>query len=459
MTGPDLADIARYLGEARWFGGKGRPFRLVESRPLGSVSPTVSVDLVTVSYDDAAGGEECYQLPLVVHPSEQPQLARALIGRSGEAWVYDAVHDASAMGALLGGFETPADAGSSTTGDADAGSSTTGDADAGSSTTGGLAFHALPGAAVSGFGAPRVFAGEQSSSSVMFGDQAVLKFFRKVTPGENPDVSIHEALTVAGSPSVAALYGWYGSGDLVLGMLQAFLTGATDGWDLALERVRTGADLTDEAAALGRAVRDVHAALATAFPTRDRTPSDLATLSGSMIARLDAAVSIAPALAPHVPALRRTYDAVRDLPGDRITRIHGDLHLGQTLRTDSGWKIVDFEGEPAKTLAERLQPDSPWRDVAGMLRSFDYAPKADAMQNGSADLQAATAWSARHQEAFLAGYRAGSHETDAEQRLLAAYIADKAVYEVVYEARNRPTWISIPLAAIAELTSPEGEPS
>jgi maltokinase len=140
-----------------------------------------------------------------------------------------------------------------------------------------------------------------------------------------------------------------------------------------------------------------------------------------------------------------------------VQQIHGDLHLGQTLRSTRGWKIVDFEGEPAKELSERILPDSPWRDVAGMLRSLDYAPRvvertwSDGLDDG-ADQRAyrASEWSERNRAAFLAAY-AGRELTADEHTLLAAYVADKAVYETVYETRNRPSWVAIPLEAVARI--------
>ena len=144
-----------------------------------------------------------------------------------------------------------------------------------------------------------------------------------------------------------------------------------------------------------------------------------------------------------------------------MQKIHGDLHLGQTLRTATGWKIVDFEGEPAKPLAERQLPDSPWRDVAGMLRSFDYAPRvvlqamtdgerADGPQDAGEDSEARRRWAERNKNHFLYAY-AGGALTDEQQTLLDAYVADKAVYETVYETRNRPTWVQIPLQAVARI--------
>jgi maltokinase len=334
------------------------------------------------------------------------------------------------------------------------------------------------------------FTGEQSNSSVAFGEQALLKVFRRVTPGVNPDIEIHEQLTLAGSDNVAALLGWVesdetafpngsaGGGHLQLGMLQQFLRTASDGWELALTSVRNlfaeadlyadevGGDFAAEAQRLGEAVGHIHALLADHFPIGERTASDHAELAKAMTERLEAAVDAVPELAEHAAGLRDLFAAVGSIEHGAIQRVHGDLHLGQTLRTSKGWKIVDFEGEPAKPLAERVLPDSPWRDVAGMLRSFDYAPRVAAMtaSTGGDDGEEqrafrAAEWSARNQTAFLEAY-AGHVLTADEQTLLTAYVADKAVYECVYEARNRPTWLSIPMAALSAIgDSKDREPT
>ena len=161
-----------------------------------------------------------------------------------------------------------------------------------------------------------------------------------------------------------------------------------------------------------------------------------------MKSRLAAAADIAPALGPYVDGLASLFDELGEerLP---VQRVHGDFHLGQTLRTPSGWKIIDFEGEPAKTLAERAAPDSVWRDVAGMLRSFDYAAASRPGPDSAA-------WSSECRRAFLAGY-AGDPLSASDAALLASYDADKAIYEVIYEVRNRPDWVAIPMAAVAGL--------
>ena len=461
MTDTDTPDtalhesLAAFVLGARWFGGKGRDFHVSGLRRLGAFQehPTVLLDLVELTYADT-GEVEFYQLPLALYPEPQERLEHALIAvvevaDYGLSHVYDAVHDRDAMSFLLREFAAEDSAGS-------------------------LTFHRVPGHDLDFDARSTLFSGEQSNSSVMFGEDSLLKIFRKVTPGPNPDVSIHEVLTRAGSDNVAALYGWLdaspdeGGEPLQLAMLQQFLRTASDGWDLALASVRNlfaeadlhadevGGDFAGEAARLGESLADVHRVLAEHFPTAARSGDQMRGLGAAMTARLDAALAVVPDLAPYADTLRAIFDDVASMAGTPIQQVHGDLHLGQTLRTARGWKIVDFEGEPAKPLAERILPDSVWRDVAGMLRSFDYAPRVAASSFGDTDEAAgqrafrAAEWSARNCRAFLVAY-AGRDLTDAEQALLDAYVADKAVYEVVYEARNRPKWVPIPMAAIEGL--------
>ena len=176
-----------------------------------------------------------------------------------------------------------------------------------------------------------------------------------------------------------------------------------------------------------------------------------------MDARLQAALEVVPGLGPHADALRAAYDRLRGMRDLEVQQIHGDLHLGQTLRTSRGWKIVDFEGEPAKPLSERLKPDSRWRDVAGMIRSFDYVPHVVERQFASDHPEGeeqrayrAAEWAHRNRNHFLTAY-AGGELSESQRALLDAYVADKAVYETVYETRNRPTWVAIPLEAVARI--------
>ena len=457
------AELTAWIGEARWFGGKGRAWTLGDVRRVGELPGgpdglRVAIELAEVAFD-GTGESDLYQLPLAYYAQPQERLGHALVGEwddeeFGHAYVYDALHDRESMALWLRAFAAPPT----------------------STARGLLDFHSLPGHELDLEAHSTLFSGEQSNSSVAFGEDALMKVFRKVTPGVNPDIAIHQVLTEAGSTHVASLYGWLDLVDeetnttIQLAMLQQFLRTASDGWDLALASVRNlfaeadlhadevGGDFAGEAARLGVALAEVHADLAEHFPVERRDASAVEALADAMTGRLSEALEVVPDLAPHAEALRATYDRLRTLDSLEVQQVHGDLHLGQTLRTVKGWKIVDFEGEPAKPLAERLEPDSVWRDVAGMIRSFDYAPRVVALTGAGFDAGAeadqrdyrAAEWSARNRAAFLDAYttQRGDDLGGAAVTLLDAYLADKVVYEAVYEARNRPGWLSIPLAAL-----------
>jgi maltokinase len=474
---PEPEVYVRYLERTRWFAGKGRPFEVSGVRRIGEVpgrsedGPHVVIHLVEVAYDDAEGGSELYQVPLALYADPESRLDHAFLGwweepGIGMVHAYDALHDKVAMASWVRSFDAAAAESGGNLHDPDTG----------------LAFHRLPGHDLDLTAHSTLFSGEQSNSSVAFGEDSLMKVFRKITPGVNPDISVHDVLTRAGSDKIASLYGWLdwidrevgeeadGTGTTVqLAMLQQFLRTASDGWDLALQSARNlfsegdlhayeaGGDFAAEAARLGESLREVHDVLAEHFPVDRLEPAAVAELADAMDGRLRAALEVVPELAEHADALRATYARLRDIDGIVVQQIHGDLHLGQTLRTSLGWKIVDFEGEPAKPLAERLRPDSPWRDVAGMLRSFDYVPHVverqfaeDHPEGAEQRAYRAEEWAHRNRNHFLTAY-AGGEPTDEQRILLDAYVADKAVYETVYETRNRPTWVAIPLEAVARI--------
>ena len=456
-----------YISGARWFGGKGRQFEIADIRRLqlpSSADPDataplglVTVELVTLEYD--TGETDVYQVPVSYYLGQRSKLQHALIGaweddELGHVWAYDAMHDHAATPLWLNGFIA-------------------------GSQVGDLHFHRVGDPALDPHARSTMLSGEQSNTSVAFGDESLMKVFRRITPGTNPDIEILNALTEQGNEHVAALYGFVeapagGEGEevLQLGILQQFLRTASDGWDLALVSLRdlfadhvedpaqAGGDFAAEAHRLGVAVADMHVSLSSAFPTETWNRARLAELADTMSARLYAALEVVPAIEPYAGGLHGLFDAVRHLE-EPVTaqRVHGDLHLGQTLRTVKNWKIIDFVGEPAKPLAERRRPDSAWRDVAGMLRSFDYAAELARRDHADAtgdvdehDEALARQWSARNVRAFLSGYQEASG-TQIHETLVSAYAADKAVYEAVYEARNRPAWLPIPLGALQRLTS------
>jgi maltokinase len=461
--------LKNLLEHARWFGGKGREFEVVDVRRLslpGSADPDttaplglVTIELVTVRYEPS-GETDVYQVPLSYYLGVRPRLEHALVGtwddpELGEIWAYDALHDHSATPLWLHGF-------------------------AEGKPLGDLVFHRVADAEIDVHARSTVLTAEQSNSSLVFGEDSLMKVFRRVTPGHNPDIEILAALTEAGNEHIASLYGWVetpaGDGQdgavLQLGILQQFLRTASDGWELALASLRnlyadgtanveeSGGDFASEAYRLGASVADMHSSLATAFPTETWEADQLGRLADDMHGRLDAALAVVPEVEEHAAGLRAVFDSIRNL--DRpftVQRVHGDLHLGQTLRTVKNWKIIDFEGEPAKPLEERRLPDSPWRDVAGMLRSFSYAAELSRLdrQQAVADDEGmavglARAWAGRNRKAFLAGYQEATG-AELDDALITAYAADKAVYEAVYEARNRPTWLPIPLAALEHLAA------
>jgi maltokinase len=206
---------------------------------------------------------------------------------------------------------------------------------------------------------------------------------------------------------------------------------------------------------LGIAVAEVHADLSRAFGTGELTPEDRLAKAAAMHLQLDRALVIVPELLPVEGGLRQAFDEFATAPMSMKTqRIHGDLHLGQALRTVHRWVLLDFEGEPTRTIAERRAFDSPLRDVSGMLRSYDYAARYPLLASQpSPQLEyRAIEWAERNRDAFCAGY-AESSGRDPRDDIAAVrgYEADKAVYEAIYEARNRPRWLSVPLASLTRL--------
>ncbi|MDX3579311.1 maltokinase N-terminal cap-like domain-containing protein [Streptomyces sp. FL07-04A] len=440
--------LREWLPRQRWFAGKGRPvtgFSLVAATELLPAGARLGLYHLLVRARQGTAPGDCYQLLIGVREALPPRLAPALIGHVTQGplagrTVFDALYDTRPAEMLLEALRT-------------------------GTRIGALRCERDPEQEIRSGLVPRRLTGEQSNSSVIYGDTFILKLLRRVVPGVNPDLELPLALAREGCPRVPAPTAWMhadlGDGasedeSYVLAVLQPYVQGAADGWELALRELAKGEDFAAEARALGRATAEVHGALARALPTATLGQAQMGPTVHGMTERLDAAAQAVPALRPYAPALRTAFTALADLAAEGCTwtaqRVHGDLHLGQCLRDASGeWSLIDFEGEPARPLGERRMPQPAVRDVAGMLRSFDYAAH-------SADPPAPD-WAHACRAAYCSGYaEAAGVDPRTDPVLLRAYETDKAIYEVVYEARHRPDWLPVPLSAIRRLAAPPDLP-
>jgi maltokinase len=328
-----------------------------------------------------------------------------------------------------------------------------------------FAGHRQPGAPSVDVISAKVLRGEQSNTSIIcqvaHGNPVIVKVFRALHHGENPDVVLQSVIAAAGSDLVPASVGsitgsWPDTGrtdGLAIGHLafaQEFLPGVEDAWRVALHAAEAGEDFTERARALGAATAEVHIVLAAALPTRTPDQGDISAILLSMAGRLEAAIAEVPSLEAWRAPVEAIFASASTAPWPALQRIHGDYHLGQVLAVPNrGWVLLDFEGEPMRLMSERSEPDVTLRDVAGMLRSFDYVAGSVLLREGT---DSAAAWAAAARDAFVDGYIERSGVNLLEHRaLLDAFEVDKALYEAVYEARNRPGWLEIPTMAIHRL--------
>ncbi|WP_253259954.1 maltokinase N-terminal cap-like domain-containing protein [Subtercola boreus] len=472
-----LGSLAEWMPRQRWFGGKAsRPkLRLIGSfdLPHGDAEVRVTTFLVL---DEGGQQSRLYQVPLTVRGDRVPEYENSLIVAlsaqpgsdradsdtptnavtTGEGahtqFVYDGTHDLAYSGALLDLITR------------DQASDGTG----GATATGRAQLSGHPLTVVSA----KVLSGEQSNSSIIMEVESpegethtpvITKVFRVLHHGNNPDVVLQSALAKAGSTRVPASIGsvvgqWHdsrmpdGRTSGHLAFAQEFLPGVQDAWRVALDAVEAGRSFVVEATALGEATAEVHETLAEVLPTIEPAGDVVAAVMTSMRRRHGGAVREVPSLAEHNDAIERVFEAAEASPWPNLQRIHGDYHLGQVLSTPAGgWVLVDFEGEPLRPMVERSQPDLALRDIAGMLRSFDYVAGSYAQTHPG---ESATEWALDARAAFLDGYIARSGiDLRANRALLDAFEIDKALYEAIYEVRNRPSWVSIPTAAVARLAN------
>jgi maltokinase len=462
--------LAEYLPRQRWFGAKDRTIELVRIRSIEVLSRDGEwpVLLRVDAEVDLAGAEDArYQVFLGLRPTgvDVEFLSGhegAVLGEfdtaQGQALVYDALLDSELALALLR-----------------------------------IVAPDLSAERVRPLGA------EQSNTSLVYDDAMILKVFRRLTVGHNPEVEVIETLSRVGFTAVPEPLASWRKDDIDLAFLQRFLAGATDGWHMALTSLRelfaeytigaqpppgdalgAGAampfeatdpseargDFAAEAERIGEVTAEMHQAMAQGFGTTKVKGAEWADVMEEQLERV-----LGPGEAALRDGARRIIARLREIsdPGPAI-RVHGDYHLGQVLRTDAGWFVLDFEGEPARPLEERTRPSSPLKDVTGMLRSFSYAPPV-ALSYQEDDMSAlGRAWESRNRDAFMAGYlRKAQYDPDSGQEpilptdpavrsaVLAAFELDKALYEVAYERANRPDWARIPLEAVGRLCFGRGE--
>jgi trehalose synthase-fused probable maltokinase len=442
--------LREWVQQQRWYASKSRSvsgIEIVETLMLRE-DPVLLLALVQTRF--ATGTHELYQLPLGVRPGTENGQPQSIAQADG--WtVYDALAEPQQALELLrridGAEEIETDEGRFSFQHVDGAAELPSDADA------------------------RLMGVEQSNSSIVFADRLVLKVFRKLEPGVNPELEVLRFLTRRGFSSIAPLHGWYeydGQAlSTTLGVAQTFFADAVGGWELALDEIASRPnDFLERLGSLGAVTAQMHTCLASdagdpAFSPEEPSQEALSLLTATIdedIERIFLRLPDDPRLAPIAGRgqdVRERLAARAQLGvSGRVIRTHGDYHLGQTLYAPRGWIIIDFEGEPARALPERRQKRSPLRDVAGMLRSFAYVTSALEIQRGT---RAPEEFEQQARERFLTQYFANVDPTllpageAAVMNLLSVFELEKAIYELRYELNNRPDWVSIPVAGITRL--------
>jgi maltokinase len=450
----DADALQEWVVSQRWFGAKGRTvsaLEVLQGVPLRDEEPLLVLALIAARFP--TGSHDLYQVPIGIRHSDEGWDS-GVIAEEGNWTIYDGLTDPLLARELLTRMreESVARAGGST-----------------------LTFRWMQGPDVNGADI-RPMGVEQSNSSMVFGDQLVLKTFRRLEPGINPELELLRFLDGHGFEHIAPLAGWYEyEGRLVestLGILQQYLKGARDGWSLAVEPDGEDPDeLIAQMDMLGGVTGEMHSVLGSdasdpAFAPEEPTDESLALITATVDEDIERIFKNLPGEDPSVAAICDRGQDVRERLGQlsrigvggRVIRTHGDYHLGQVMRTPRGWVILDFEGEPARSLPERRQKRSPLRDVAGMLRSFSYVAAAGEILGTRVMPED---WEERARAAFLEGYFRAVDPAllppgqESTHKLLSVFELEKAVYELNYEINNRPDWVGIPVASIQHLLEAE----
>src|SRR5437764_967092 len=447
----DEQGLAAYVTSRRWFGSKSREVagaRVVEAATARAGSPGLVLALVQIRFQP--GTHEIYQVPFGVRPRDEGW-DRGVVGEVDDYTAYDAMEDpdlARELVRLIGSGRTLA----------------TDDAM--------LEFRTVDGGVpASALTDARPMGVEQSNTSIVFDEQLVLKLYRRLEAGINPELELLRFLTERSFHGIAPLEGWAAHAgrlmDATLAIVQSFIPGQGDGWTLAMESIRSGdtAEFLSRVRSLGEVTGSMHTVLGSepndsSFCAEEPSAESLGLLTATIDEEIEQVFANLPDLPELAPIAGRGEDVREHLRArsqiggvGRVVRHHGDYHLGQVLWTREGWIVIDFEGEPARSLPERRRKRSPLRDVTGMLRSFAYVASAIEIGGGAAP---PAGWEDEARTEFLAGYRETIEPTlvpsgESFERLLAIFELEKAVYELRYELHTRPDWVPIPVAGIVRL--------
>jgi trehalose synthase-fused probable maltokinase len=433
----DEQTLIEFVRGQRWFGSKSRHVShasVVDRATLRDTDPELELQLVEIRFD--TGTHETYQL----------LVDGGLDALGDPRQVRELVH------MIRAGAKLPAGEGI-------------------------VEFAAVGG--INGFGQElreaRPVGGEQSNTSIVFDEELILKVFRRLEAGINPELELLRFLTEHNFENIAQLAGWYAYAgrpmDATLGILQRYVANGQDGWDLALDTMTEGSTgFLLHLHRLGEVTGTMHTLLGSdtsdpSFMPEQPSSESLGLLTATIDDEIGSIFVELPDDNDDVEPIRGRGEEVRErlrlwsqVGGiGRVIRHHGDFHLGQTIWADDDWVILDFEGEPARSLPERRRKRSPLRDVAGMLRSFAYAASAAQLLRG---VEPPPGWEARARAEFLAGYRTTIDPNlvpsgSSMEKLLAVFELEKAVYELRYELNNRPDWVKIPVAGIVRMLEEE----
>jgi maltokinase len=441
----------------RWFGSKASEvahLNVLESFTLREEAPQLVLALIEARFP--TGTHEVYQVPVGIRPASEGWTERVIAEVEGNTY-YDALADPAHARELLHLMRAGADV---------------------QAGEGMLAFRWSGSAGEGGTVDVRPVGVEQSNSSIVFGEALILKAFRRVEPGVNPELELLRFLSERDFPHIAPIAGWFQYDgrlmDATLGVLQEYLAGAQDGWELALDALASDPEaFLGHVRALGTVTGELHTALGSegsdpAFAPEEPSTEALSILTATIDEEIERIFVELPDDEAIEPIRGRGQDVQERLQllasvgaGGRVIRTHGDYHLGQTMLAERGWVILDFEGEPARPISQRRLKRSPLRDVAGMLRSFSYAAAGSRILRGSPPPEE---WEERARETFLHGYfEAVDHALlppgdEGTRKMLSIFELEKAVYELRYELNNRPDWVAIPVAGIVRLLESNGGP-